>query len=345
MTRKAPGSARRGFTLIELLVVIAIIALLISILLPSLAGARKTARTQKCISNMNQVAKANHTYAGSFKYFMSGYSWKEGLNPLGNAGSSVQAHADQAVDIVRRMMGDNGTVYGRITDRMMDRNFGHLPAIDGGFFSEKLPEPVVACPEDKSTLIWQKNYNTPLEGIQDTGDPDASSSVQYKAMYPFYSTYQYVPNAWCPERQQYQMYQASGVQGYHLLYYHFPGLTKLGTRNLADVMFPSQKVWIFDLYARHFTKRTFWHAHEQASQPLLMFDSSVSVRKTRDSNVGWDPLQPDNLNAYTSYTFYPFSFEAAQTISGGASDTVKGYFRWTRNGIRGVDFGGREVRR
>jgi prepilin-type N-terminal cleavage/methylation domain-containing protein len=355
MDRKAPQHARSGFTLIELLVVIAIIALLISILLPSLAGARKTARTQKCISNMNQVAKANHTYAGSFKYFMSGYSWDwrrnySSFGDLQNAGSSVQAHADQAVDIVRRMMGANASTYGRITDRMMDRNYGHLPAIDGGFFSEKLPEPVVACPEDKSTLIWQKNYNTPLEGIQDTGDPDASSSQQYKMMYPFYSTYQYVPNAWCPERQTYQMYQANMLggpqaQGNHLLYYHYPGNTKLGTRNLADVMYPSQKVWIFDLYSRHFGKRTFWHAHEQAIQPLLMFDSSVSVRKTRDCNIGWDPRSPTDLNAITQYNFTPFSFEAAQTLSGGPSDVVKGYFRWTRNGIRGVDFAGREVRR
>ena len=350
MTRKAPAHARGGFTLIELLVVIAIIALLISILLPSLAGARKTARTTKCISNMNQFGKAMSTYSGSFKFFMSGYSWDWRRNysrftDLQNAGSSVQAHADQAVDIVRRMMGADAATYGRITDRMMDRNYGHLPAIDGGFFSEKLPEPVVACPEDKSTLIWQKNYLTPLEGLQDTGDPDASSSLQYKMMSPFYSTYQFVPNAWSPERQQYPIYQASGVQGYHLLYYHTPGFTQLGTRNLSDVQYPAQKVWIFDLYSRHFSKRTFWHAHEQATQPLLMFDTSVSIRKTRDSNIGWDPLQPDNLNAYTSYTFYPFSFEPAQTLSGTATDTVKGYFRWTRYGIRGVDFGGREVRR
>jgi len=356
MTRKAFEHARRGFTLIELLVVIAIIALLISILLPSLAGARKTARTQKCISNMNQVAKANHTYAGSFKYFMSGYSWDwhrnySSFGDLQNAGSSVQAHADQAVDIVRRMMGADASTYGRITDRMMDRNYGHLPAIDGGFFSEKLPEPVVACPEDKSTLIWQKNYLTPLDGIQDTGDPDAGSLPPYKMMYPFYSTYQYVPNAWCPERQPpYQMYQANILggaqqQGNHLLYYHFPGNTKLGTRNLADVGYPSQKVWIFDLYARHFGKRTFWHAHEQAIQPLLMFDGSVAVRKTRDSNKGWDPRFPDDLTRITEYTFWPYSFEAAQALNSSGQDTVKGYFRWTRNGIRGVDFGGNEVRR
>jgi prepilin-type N-terminal cleavage/methylation domain-containing protein/prepilin-type processing-associated H-X9-DG protein len=53
----------RGFTLVELLVVIAIISLLISILLPALSGARQSARTAVCASNLRQMALGWVIYA------------------------------------------------------------------------------------------------------------------------------------------------------------------------------------------------------------------------------------------------------------------------------------------
>jgi prepilin-type N-terminal cleavage/methylation domain-containing protein/prepilin-type processing-associated H-X9-DG protein len=53
----------KGFTLIELLVVIAIIALLLSVLIPSLKNAREMGKRAVCLSNLEQLSMAWILYA------------------------------------------------------------------------------------------------------------------------------------------------------------------------------------------------------------------------------------------------------------------------------------------
>lgn len=77
--KSLPLRRHSGFTLIELLVVVAIIALLMSILLPSLSAAREQARQVVCGTNQAGFGK------GLQIYFNEENDWVPGLNTTGVA--------------------------------------------------------------------------------------------------------------------------------------------------------------------------------------------------------------------------------------------------------------------
>ena len=73
-----------AFTLIELLVVVAVIAILMSIMLPSLSEARRQARTVKCAAQMRAFGQGMSEYATEWDGAILGNAHTSGsflLNP------------------------------------------------------------------------------------------------------------------------------------------------------------------------------------------------------------------------------------------------------------------------
>ena len=71
---------KTGFTLVELLVVIAVIAILASLLLPSLARAREMAKVSSCKNNLKQFGLITANYVDEnggwlFGYYPGGRLW------------------------------------------------------------------------------------------------------------------------------------------------------------------------------------------------------------------------------------------------------------------------------
>ena len=79
LPRPKQSPFHRAFTLIELLVVIAIIAILATLLAPSLARAKEQARTALCVSNVRQMMLAMSLYVDNYARYPSVYTW--GPNP------------------------------------------------------------------------------------------------------------------------------------------------------------------------------------------------------------------------------------------------------------------------
>ncbi|GAB4386819.1 MAG: hypothetical protein Kow0022_16900 [Phycisphaerales bacterium] len=337
-----------GFTLIELLVVIAIIALLIGILLPALAKARRAARGAVCKSNLKSLGTGMASYATDFQDKIASYTWRKGMQitndyitPPGPFNDDITAAQWQQTEILRRRTGrvDGPNKILNNLNTMPHRRFNHLVLLD--YLSSQLPEQIAACPEDRALILSQAD---PLDqSLWAEMPPQYPNSSQFnndrvKQRYPFSSTYQTVPYAWAPDHgpnmtpyvwpiadttHLFSVVQTDGVHG---------------KRRMSEVAFPGNKVQMFEHNDWHGNSKNPFYAYQEATCNILFFDASVRGMPSADSNLGWDPQNPSSPNTFY-YRYTPLTTEPDPIND----DPVPVLYRFTRGGLSGVDFGSKEI--
>lgn len=328
--------SRAAFTLIELLVVIAIIALLLSLLLPAIASARKTARVTVCTANLRTLTTAMSTYSVDFTDRIASFTWKVGVDygpPFGSAGQATDSAANQAIWILHNRA-DRQDVQ-PVTQWIPHIFYSHLVLND--YLEQRLPEPTMACPEDRLRIAWQRdplNFETLFTANVDR-PPGSGNGLK---RWPYSSSYQLVPAAWSHDARS----NGRLTTTQHLMPHKaFSGSQlPMGDRLFSSVLFPSGKVAWFDEFARHGRRDRFF-AMRDAAQPLAFFDGHVTMKKTSDANPSFQPNNPGSTGP-TVIRYEPEGWEPP-TTTGNLSEPVAGMFRWTRGGLKGLDFGGNEI--
>jgi prepilin-type N-terminal cleavage/methylation domain-containing protein/prepilin-type processing-associated H-X9-DG protein len=143
----------RAFTLVELLVVIGIIALLISILLPSLNKARRAASTVKCMANLRSMMQAQLIYAANNNGWMAGSANTSGYPLIGQNATFSQPPGPYSDSNAPEIVTMNDWMSPLAKIMRINFNAGPTAADRKQRYLQLSTNPTFTCPENNQDIL------------------------------------------------------------------------------------------------------------------------------------------------------------------------------------------------
>lgn len=323
----------RAFTLIETAATIAALGTLSALGVTALSHTREIDHRAACAAKLADLGAGSSQFALSHNGLMAGFT--AGQGQVGN----MPQHTAQAVEILRSR--------GRPDMSMMqswipDVGYWSLPLVE--FQDRSLSDTFNICPRDANQLRWR---NDPAGFDAGAFLPMQPQPVEALKRVPYMSSYRLTGGAFDTlQNTTDTLFSSPNVSGRvnqhgsNHFAYSFSPEHRLGPSPMSMVVSPSLKVHMFDEHQRHFPGVNLFFMYPKAIQPVLFFEGSVRLKVTQDARPSWTPLFP-TLQAPTSVLYTPSLWEPP--LAGGrpfpATEMVSDRYRWTRDGLRGWDFG------
>lgn len=320
----------QGFVLIEALAAAATMIVACAVLALAVGHARKNAGVSSDLNKLRWLGSVTASYAADYDDRFWGFTWsaddtRSSWGQLNNADTDLQAAANQAIDIIRRRSGISAVQ--RVDAWIPHLNYSHLVLAD--YLNLELPDPRFVASADGARQAWRADP-------ADYQNADAPTPDDLSLRWPFSASFQ-MPPAFFSE-------QVAGFdairQGTTHRQWIVPRRATLGPRRVSDVAHPADKVFLHDTHGRY-SGAPLFYAYAQAYVPVLSVDGSASLRRTGDTNIGWDPMR--TVYGTTLFRYSPDAWEPP-TSSGTSSDVVVGHYRFTSMGLGGRDLLGSEER-
>lgn len=327
--KKRSSPSWRAFTLFEVVFASASVVVALALLGLMAGRTRKLGQLGESMANLRRIGELSSCYAADFQKATWTFS-RQGDEQF----TDIAAAAAQALDIMQRIGNDPNLPFS--SSWIPHPFYSHLVLLDHARMAG--PSLTFISPGDRNRLNWALDIPGFRAGVygpnQPSNDPEQwrwSYSSSYELNYAFFA----------PDSGETVSQSGS----------HYPFQVPLtprvmGRRRFTEVVYPSNKVMMWDTFGWYFGPRVAFSLIPEARLPVLFADASVRVRTRKaysvsDNNWGWNPRVPTQ-NSGMGVNYVPNTWEPP-VPSGGLSFTTYGYHRWTRWGLRGRDFDGAEV--